>query len=113
MYCTIVEVVESDLFSNLRDQRKYREFPKDERDNIVSAVEGVPPNVFLDAESGHELRVFDDQIASSLTKYEYEHAPRSDRNPACKFRRDKGFDHSVYLYHPEKRIAIEIEKKRA
>lgn len=106
----MVEVVDTDTFSNHRNQTKYREFPQSELSEIVAAVEGVEGSVFVDAESGHELRVFDDGIANSLPEYEYEHAPESGRNSATKIWKDKGFNHSVDLYHAEKRIAIEIEK---
>lgn len=106
----MVEIVDTDRFSNQRNQTKYREFPQRELNEIVAAVEGVENSTFVDAESGHELRAFDYKIANSLPEFEYEHAPESGRNPATKIWKDKGFDHSVDLYHPEKRIAIEIEK---
>lgn len=106
----MVEVVDTDLFSTHRKQTTYREFPQIELAEIVSAVEKVPAGVFVDSEHGHELRAFDDRIADSLPEYEYEHASESGRNPACKLWKDKNFDHSVDLYHPEERIAIEIEK---
>ena len=106
----MVEVVETDTFSNHREQTKYRQFPQHELDKIVAAVEGVDHGVFVDSEPGRELRVFDDEIATRLPEYEYEHAGDAGRNPATKLWRDSGFDHSVDLYHPEKRIAIEIEK---
>lgn len=106
----MVDVVEVYILSNDRNQTKYREFPKNPLSEIKSAVERVPTSVFVDAENGHELREFDDRIGDSLPEYEYEHANESGRNPACKIWKDKGFDHSVDLYHPEERIAIEIEK---
>lgn len=106
----MVEVVDSYSFSEHRDQTTYGAFPGNEREKIVSAVEAVDSGVFVDAKSGHELRAFDDGIAESLPEYEYEHTPGSGRNPACKLWADSGFDHSVDLYHPGKRIAIEIEK---
>jgi len=106
----MVEVVDTDLFSNHRTQTTYRTFPRDELSEIVSAVEGVDTSVFAAAKRGHELRAFDDTIATSLPEYEYEHAPSSGRNPATKLWKDKGFDHSVDLYHAEQRIAVEIEK---
>jgi hypothetical protein len=107
---SMVEVVGTDVFSNHRNQSKYRVFPEDMLDEIRLAVEGVPNSIFIEANSGHELRGFDDQIADSLPEYEYEHAPDSGRNPECKIWKDKDFDHSVDLYHPMERIAIEIEK---
>lgn len=103
----MVKVVDTDTFSNHRNQTKYREFPESDLNEIVAAVEGVEPSVFVDAESGHELRAFDDEIANSLPEYEYEHAPESGRNPATKIGKTRT---SVDLYHDEKRIAIEIEK---
>lgn len=106
----MVEVVDTDMFSNHRNQTKYREFPQRELSEIVAAVEGVENSIFVDAESGHELRAFDDEIASAPPEYEYEHAPETGRKPATKIWKDKEFDHSVDLYHAEKRIAIEIEK---
>lgn len=106
----MVDIVGTDLLSNHRDQTTYREFPAQSLEAIVSAVEDVQPGIFLEATSGHELREFDDGIAAALPEYEYEHAPESGRNPACKLWADKGFDHSVDLYHPEHRIAIEVEK---
>jgi hypothetical protein len=106
----MVEVVDTDTFSNHRNQTEYREFPQSELGEIVAAVEMVDPSVFVDAESGHELRAFDDKVATSLPEYEHEHASDSGRNAATKLWKDKGFDHSVDLYHAEKRTAIEIEK---
>ncbi len=106
----MVEVVDTDRLSNHRTQTTYREFPEGELRDIVAAVESVPPAVFLDAASGHELVGFDDGIAAALPNDEYEHAPESGRNPACKLWADKGFDHSVDLYQPADRIAVEIEK---
>ncbi len=106
----MVEVIETDTFSNHRTQTKYREFPQSELSEIVAAVEGVGTSVFVDAKTGHELRAFDDKIAHSLPEYEYEHDSKSGRNSATKIWKDKGFDHSVDLYHTEKRIAVEIEK---
>ena len=106
----MVEVVATDTFSNHRNQTKYREFPQLEFDEIVAAVKGVETSVFLNAESGYELQAFDREVADLLPEYEYEHASESGRNSATKLWKDKGFDHSVDLYHTEKRIAIEIEK---
>ncbi len=106
----MVNVVDTETFSDHREQRKYRRFPSAELNDIVSAVERVEAEVFLTAEKGHELRAFDDAIAGSLSGYEYEHGSESGRNSATKIWKDKGFDHSVDLYHTEKRIAIEIEK---
>jgi hypothetical protein len=108
----MVDILDPYLFSSDRNQTTSREFPKEELSKIASAIEGVPVEIFLDAESGHDLLAFDSQIADSLPEYEYEHAPASGRNPACKVWDDKDFDHSVDLYHPEERIAIEIEKSQ-
>jgi hypothetical protein len=106
----MVDVVETDLFSNHRKQTTYREFPQGDLSAIVDAVTDVDPDIFREGTRGRELQGFDDSIATSLPAYEYEHAPESGRNPATKLWKDSGFDHSVDLYHPEKRIAIEIEK---
>jgi len=46
-------------------------------------------------------------MADGLPEYEYE-GP-NENNPECQLWRDEFF-HSVDLYHPEKRIAIEVEK---
>lgn len=106
----MVEVPDTYLFSTDRTQTTSREFPAPALAEIVDAVETVPPDVFLAAEHGHELRAFDDHIAAELPTYDYEHAPASGRNPACKLWSDSDFDHSVDLYDPNTRIAIEIEK---
>lgn len=106
----MVEVVDNvQLDGDIRNPRTSRYFPQDELDRIVSAIEAVDDAVFLNSQSGHELVAFDDGIASGLPDYEYEHAPESGRNPACKLWEPE-FDHSVDLYNPRERIAVEIEK---
>lgn len=81
-----------------------------EANRIAAALDQVPREIFLDAESGREVSRMDDDLANTLTEYEYEHAPETGRNPSCKLWKADGFDHSVDLYHPERRLAIEIEK---
>ena len=106
----IMQVEQTGMLSNLRDQSTYRTFPEDDLDEILTAIETVPDDIIESSTHGHELRALDDSIADSLQEYAYEHKVDHGRNPACKLWSDDGFDHSVDLYHPDKRIAIEIEK---
>lgn len=108
----MVEVVETGFLNGLRNKRKSREFPSHEYDELESSVEAVPDQVFLDKRSGREIGGFDEAIADRLPEYEFEHAPEKGRNPSCKLWMDDGFDHSVDLYHPDGRIAVEIEKSQ-
>lgn len=106
----MVEVSSVQLLSEIREQTKSREFPEQQLKEIKSAVSAVPPQLFLDNESGREIRKFDAMIAESLDEFEFEHEGEQGRNPKCKLWSGDGFDHSVDLYHEEDRIAIEIEK---
>ena len=97
----MVEVVKERFLSELRSQKTSRRFPDDEYQNIVSAVEQVPENI--------PTEDFDGFIADVLPEYAYEWDSDSGRNDETKLWGPK-FNHSVDLYNPEKRIAIEIEK---
>jgi len=100
----MVEVVEEGLLSrDIRNQTKYDPFPEGEYDRILRAVQEAPDSVFDDNDED-----LDGYIAENLLDYEFEQDADSGRNDACKLS-DK-FDHTVDFYHPEKRIAIEVEK---
>lgn len=106
----MIEVEHVGFLSEIRGQTKYRTFPSDEFEVIKTAVEDVSESVFLNADSGTELKLFDKNIAHRLDDYHHEHDHSNGRNPSCKLWESDGFDYSVDLYHQEKRIAIEIEK---
>lgn len=106
----MVEVVKTGFLSDIRPQSKYRVFPNDEHAKIVSAIESVPERIFTDGKKGVVIRKFDSVISDELPEYAHEHDSETGRNLACKLWAKKGFNHSVDLYHPNKRIAIEIEK---
>ena len=106
----MVAVEETGFLSEIRTQSTYRPFPQDEFDRIRTAVESVPENSFRGNDRGQEIRSLDATIASNLPGYEHEHQEGTGRNPTCKLWSNEGYNHSVDLYHPEKRIAIEIEK---
>lgn len=77
---------------------------------MKAALRAVPAGIFRNGTKGVEVRQFDRLIADGLPGYEHEHSGGKGRNPACKLWADEGFDHSVDVYSPEERIAIEIEK---
>lgn len=105
----MVHVKREGFLSDVRRQSKYRTFPENDFQEIRSAVERVSPEIFHGGSKGIEIRQLDALIAENLRGYEHEH-DGNGRNPLCKLWENEGFDHSVDLYHPEKRIAIEIEK---
>ena len=106
----MVEVVKTGFLSDIRSQSKYRVFPSDEHTKIVSAIESVPERIFTEGKKGVEIRKFDSLISDRLPEYAHEHDSETGRNSACKLWDNAGFNHSVDLYNPDKRIAIEIEK---
>lgn len=106
----MVRVEQVGLLSEDREQRSYRSFPEADLRELRAAVASVPPDVFDPDAAGTEIRRFDALVADDLPTYEHEHGAGPGRNPACKLWASQGFDHSVDLYHPEKRIAVEIEK---
>ncbi len=106
----MVEVVKTGFLSDIRPQSKYRVFPNDEQTKITSAIESVPKRIFTEGKKGIEIRKFDSVISDGLPEYAHEHDSETGRNLACKLWSTTGFDHSVDLYNPDKRIAIEIEK---
>lgn len=106
----MVEVIETGFLSDIRPQSKYRVFPNDEHTNIVSAIESVPERIFTEGKKGIEIRNVDSIISDGLPEYAHEHDSETGRNSACKLWAEKGFNHSVDLYNPDKRIAVEIEK---
>lgn len=97
----MVEVVKERRLSDIRSQKTSRRFPDDEYHKIVSAVEGIPVGI--------PTEEFDGLIADVLPEYAYEWDSEFGRNDETKLWGPQ-FNHSVDLYHPEKRIAIEIEK---
>lgn len=106
----MVEVARTGFLSEIRGQSTYRAFPDDEFQKIRSAVEDVPSERFQDYAKGNELKRFDAAVADNLPRYDHEHDSDTGRNEVCKLWANEGFDHSVDLYHADKRIAIEIEK---
>ncbi len=109
----MVEVVRTGFLSSVRTQSTYRVFPEDEQRKILSAIESVPNEIFTTGKKGVEIRKFDSVIAEGLPEYAHEHDSKTGRNQSCKLWAHQGFDHSVDLYNPDKRIAIEIEKSEA
>lgn len=106
----MVTVEQTGFLSDIRSQSTYRSFPVDEFNRIRDAIEAIPDDTFDGNNSGQEIRALDAHIAENLPGYEHEHHEGTGRNPLCKLWADDGFNHSVDLYHPEERIAIEIEK---
>lgn len=106
----MVQVEKTGFLSDIRNQSTYRTFPPAEFDMIRAAIEDIPARTFQSNEHGREIRKLDELIAAGLPDYEHEHHEGTGRNPRCKLWMDDGFNHSVDLYHPGKRIAIEIEK---
>jgi hypothetical protein len=100
----MVEIIGSHRLSEFRDKNEEHAFPQDELSQIRRAIESVPEDVFLESESGREVIEFDRRVGQSLTKYSLEGSNE------CSLWEEEGFNHSVDLYHPEKRIAIELEK---
>lgn len=106
----MVTVEKTGFLSDIRSQSTYREFPEDEFQEIKSALEAVPDEIFQENAKGNEIKRLDAIVAEHLPGYEHEHDSTNGRNAVCKLWENEGFDHSVDLYNPEKRIAIEIEK---
>jgi len=100
----MVEIVGTHRLSKFRDGDGGCEFPQDDLLQIQQAIESVPEKVFFESESGREVREFDRRVGQNLSNYLLE---GSDE---CALWKEEGFYHSVDLYHPEKRIAIELEK---
>ena len=100
----MVEIIGTHRLSEFRDKNRERAFPQDELSQIRRAVESVPEEVFLESESGREVREFDRRVGQNLSEYSLEGSNE------CALWEEEGFSHSVDLYHPEKRIAIELEK---
>ncbi|WP_123539486.1 hypothetical protein [Halosimplex salinum] len=97
----MVEVVKEKRLSEIRSQKSSRRFPGDEYQKIISSLEQVPESTLNED--------FDGLVAESLPEYEYEWDAKSGRNPKTMLWHPE-FNHSVDLYHPEKRIAVEVEK---
>lgn len=76
----------------------------DELSQIRQAIESVPEEVFFESESGREVKEFDRRVGQNLPDYSLE------GSDGCVLWEEEGFSHSVDLYHPEKRIAVELEK---
>ena len=106
----MVTVEKTGFLSDIRSQSKYREFPDEELQEITSALEAVPDEIFRGNTKGNEIKRLDAIVADNLPGYAHEHDSPNGRNAVCKLWENEGFDHSVDLYNQEKRIAIEIEK---
>jgi hypothetical protein len=106
----MVELVKTGFFSDIKDSKSSRTFPMDQCQAIEAAIEEVPRSIFINSQNDQEIRKFDGHLAEELPGYEHEHDSGSGRNPKCKLWDNEGFDHSVDLYHPDERIAVEVEK---
>lgn len=106
----MVEIEAVTRLSDRRRQTSSAAFPSDELETIRSAVERVPEAVFEGVVKREELSAFDARIAEHLPEYEYEGERAGGYNPACKLWSHLGFEYSVDLYHPDQRVAIEVEK---
>lgn len=94
--------------SDRRNQTSSDEFPRDDLERIESAVRDVPDGVFEGTAQNQEGGGLDFSIAEGLPEYEFEGTRAGGYNPECKLWPDFGY--SVDLYHPDRRIAIEVEK---
>ena len=106
----MVQIEETGFLSDIRAQKTSREFPDEEFQEIQSALQAVSPEIFRGDTGGNEIKKFDAIIAENLPGYEHEHDSENGRNSVCKLWENEGFNHSVDLYNPAERIAIEIEK---
>ena len=103
----MVEVVkEGFLNKDIRERKKSRMFPEDNFERILSAVKAAPNSVFEKSQKD-----LDSHVAQALPDYHFEQDSDRGLNPECKLWAPK-FNHSVDLYHPGDRIAIEIEKSQ-
>ncbi|WP_439028095.1 hypothetical protein [Haloarchaeobius sp. DT45] len=103
----MVEVVkEGFLNKDIRDRKTSRMFPTDEYERILSAVKDAPNSVF-----DKNQKDLDSHVARALSDYHFEQDSESGMNSKCKLWAPE-FNHSVDLYHPEERIAIEVEKSQ-
>ncbi|WP_440988372.1 hypothetical protein [Haloarchaeobius baliensis] len=100
----MVEIIGEHRLSEFRDRDEEDAFPPDELSRIRGAIESVPEEVFLESKSGDEVTEFDRRIGQELSNYSLEGAEE------CALWEEEGFKHTVDLYQPEKRIAIEVEK---
>jgi hypothetical protein len=103
----MVDIVGTHRLSEFREPPHGQSFPEDELSRIQQAIESVPDSAFLNSSSGKEVVTFDEVIAQNLPNYS------TEGSEACMLWAEDGFRHSVDLYHPEKRIAIELEKSEA
>jgi len=79
-------------------------FPEPELSEIRQAIATVPESVLLESDSGDEVTEFDNIVAQNLSQYS------TEGSGECRLWAEDGFQHSVDLYHKQKRIAIELEK---
>lgn len=100
----MVEIIGTHRLSEFRDRNEELAFPQDELSQIRQAVESVPEKVFFETKSGQEVKEFDRRVGQNLPKYLLE------ESDGLALWEEEGFNHSVDLYHPKKRIAIELEK---
>ena len=100
----MVKIIGTHRLSEFRVKNGKHVFPQDELLQIRRAIESVPKEVFLQSEPGFEVSEFDLCVEQSLPEYS------SEGEGECALWEDEGFGHSVDLYHPKKRIAIELEK---
>jgi hypothetical protein len=95
----MVDIVGSTLLTDVGRDEKTSRFPPAERDAIYSAVRLVPEDI-------EHRDPFDGHLSDRLPEYLSE----QDDDPGCGLWSEEGFNYTVDLYHPEERIAVEIEK---
>lgn len=96
----MVEIVDEKHLHEYRGGDQER-FPSEELSNIKSAIETVDDSIFLETESGQEIP-FDDEVATHLDLY--------SSGGTTEHRLWRNSNHSVDLYNPDRKIAVEIEK---
>lgn len=96
----MVEVVGTKFLHEYREDTN-RHFPEEELSKLKSAIETVNDDIFIESGSGDEIKL-DEKMASRLDKY------ASGQKTEYQLWEDS--NHSVDLYNPDKRIAVEIEK---
>ena len=78
-----------------------RQFPEAELARLKSAIEAVEASEFIETESGNEVGL-DDELATRLDEYAPDGKTEHQLWDASK--------HSVDLYNPNEKIAVEVEK---
>ena len=100
----MVDIVGTHRLTEVREGDTKFERRQDEIERIRQAIKSVPERVFVESESGDEATEFDRAVGQGLSDYLIEGTEETE------LWAEEGFGHSVDLYHPDKRIAIELEK---